>query len=152
MMQPPCRQAAGVDVQPDVPPVVARRCRRQPDLPDDLAIEMQRVLGRAPVGHVQLRQRHGLVAANATLPRGPPSRSFPGEQIAFNGPASPAARPRRSAGTPDARKPSRTPKCPAPWLPPSRAVVAAMHGHLGTLSLRPEAGRSFRAGVLVLVG
>jgi hypothetical protein len=45
-------------------------------------------------------------------------------------------------------------KCPAPRLPPSRAVLAAMHGHLtlGTLSLRLEAGRSFRAGVLIAAG
>jgi hypothetical protein len=41
---------------------------------------------------------------------------------------------------------------PVPRLPPARAVLAAMHGHLGTLSLRLEAGRSFRAGVLVAAG
>jgi hypothetical protein len=67
MMQAPCRETADVDVQRDVPPVVARWRRRQPDLADDLAVEMQRVPRLAPVGQMQLRQRHGPVTPNATL-------------------------------------------------------------------------------------
>ncbi len=59
VMQPPRREPSHVDVQRDVPPVVARRRRGQPDLADDLAVEMQRVPRRAPVGQMQLRQRHG---------------------------------------------------------------------------------------------
>ena len=58
VMQPPRRETSHVDVQRDVPPVVARRRGRQPDLADDLAVEMQRVLRCAPVGQMQLRQRH----------------------------------------------------------------------------------------------
>ena len=50
VVQPPGREAAQVDVQRGVPPVVARRRRCEPDLADDLAEEMQCVLGRAPVG------------------------------------------------------------------------------------------------------
>jgi hypothetical protein len=52
MMQPPRREPADVDVQRHVPPVVARRRGGQPDLAEDLAVEMQRVLGRAPVGQM----------------------------------------------------------------------------------------------------
>ena len=47
-------QAAHVDVERDVPPVVARRSRGEPDLADDLAVEVERVLRRAPVGEVEL--------------------------------------------------------------------------------------------------
>ena len=52
---------------------------------------------------------------------------------------------RRQEADDDAEVPGRT-------ASPSRAVLAAVHGHLGTLSLRLEAGRSFRAGVLVVAG
>jgi hypothetical protein len=49
-------QAAHVDVQRDVPPVVARRGRRQAHFADDLAAEVQRVLRRAPVAERERRQ------------------------------------------------------------------------------------------------
>jgi hypothetical protein len=52
VMQAACRQAADVDVQRDVPPVVSRRRRRQPDLADDPGVQMQGVFGRMPVGQV----------------------------------------------------------------------------------------------------
>jgi hypothetical protein len=55
VVQPPRGEAAHVDVQRDVPPVVAWRGARQSDLADDLAVEVQRVPRRAPVGQVQLR-------------------------------------------------------------------------------------------------
>jgi len=58
VMQPPGRKAADVDIERSVPPVITRRRGREADLADDLAVEMQRVLRRAPVGEVQLRQRH----------------------------------------------------------------------------------------------
>ena len=66
MMEAACRQAADVHVQRDVPPVVARRRRRQADLPEDLAVQMQCVFSCTPVGQMQLRQGHGLVPTNAT--------------------------------------------------------------------------------------
>jgi hypothetical protein len=65
VMQPPRREAAHVDVEGDVPPVIARRDGGQPDLADDLAVQVQRVLRRAPVGQVQLGQRHAPVTTNA---------------------------------------------------------------------------------------
>ena len=58
VVQPPGREAAHVDVERDVPPLVARRGGREPDLPDDLAVEVKRVLGRPPIGEMQLGKRH----------------------------------------------------------------------------------------------
>jgi hypothetical protein len=57
MVQAPRRQPTDIDVERDVPPVVAGRGGRQPDLADDLAVEMQRVLGRAPIAQLQLRKQ-----------------------------------------------------------------------------------------------
>src|SRR5919106_1720661 len=67
MMQTPCREPANIDVQRDVPPMVARRGGREPDLSEDLAVEMERVFRPAPVAQVQLGQRHGVPSSNATL-------------------------------------------------------------------------------------
>ena len=58
VVQPPRREPADVDVERGVPPVVPRRRGRETDLPHDLAVEVQRVLGRAPVGEVEFGQRH----------------------------------------------------------------------------------------------
>src|SRR5438034_4034556 len=66
MMQAPRRQPAYVDVQRDVPPMVAGCRGRQPDLAQDLAVKVQRVLRVAPVDQMQLRQRHGPVPTNMT--------------------------------------------------------------------------------------
>jgi hypothetical protein len=55
-MQSPGGQAAHVDVQRHVPPVIARGRCCQTDLADDLAVQVQRVLGWAPVSKVQLGQ------------------------------------------------------------------------------------------------
>ncbi len=60
VVEPPRRQAAHVDVERCVPPVVPRCCGRESDLADDLAVQMERVLSRAPVGQMQFRQRHRL--------------------------------------------------------------------------------------------
>jgi hypothetical protein len=49
MMKAARCQAADVHVQRDVPPVVARCRRRQPDLPEDLAVQMQCVFCCTPV-------------------------------------------------------------------------------------------------------
>ena len=56
MVQAPRRQPTDIDVERDVPPVVARRGGRQPDLAHDLAVEVQCVLGRAPVAQMELRK------------------------------------------------------------------------------------------------
>ena len=69
MMQAPCREPADVDVQGCVPPVVARRRRREPDLADDLRVQVQRVLRPAPLGQVQLGERHRPLTTKATLSR-----------------------------------------------------------------------------------
>ena len=60
VVEPPRRQPADVDVERDVPPVITRRRRREPHLAKDLAVQVERVLGRAPVGEVELREIHGL--------------------------------------------------------------------------------------------
>jgi hypothetical protein len=62
-------EPAGVDVERGVPPVVARRCRGQPDLSDDLRVEVQGVLGRTPVDQVQFRQGHVESSTKAMLSR-----------------------------------------------------------------------------------
>jgi hypothetical protein len=64
VMQPPGREAAHVDVEWGVPPLVARRRGREADLAHDLAVEVQRVLGRTPVGEVEFRQRHRASASS----------------------------------------------------------------------------------------
>jgi hypothetical protein len=69
MVEAACRQAADVYVQRDVPPVVARCRCRQPDLAEDLAVQMQCVFRCTPVGQMQFRQGHGLITTNATLSR-----------------------------------------------------------------------------------
>ena len=69
MTEAPCREPADVDVEGCVPPVVARRRRGEPDLADDLGVEVQGVLRRAPVGEVQLGERHRPLTTNATLSR-----------------------------------------------------------------------------------
>jgi hypothetical protein len=51
-------EAADVDVERHVPPVVPRSRRRQPHLPEDLAVEVERVLRRTPVCEVKLGERH----------------------------------------------------------------------------------------------
>jgi len=73
VVQSPRRQPVEVDVERGVPPVVPRWRRREPHLAEDLAVEMERVLGRAPVGEVELRQEHDL-----TLPRRSNSRQIAG--------------------------------------------------------------------------
>jgi hypothetical protein len=55
-MHPSRRKPADVDVQRRVPPVVARRHRRELDLPDDLRPEVQRDLRRFPVGQRYRRE------------------------------------------------------------------------------------------------
>ncbi len=69
MMEAPRREPANVDVQGDVPPVIARCRRGEPDLAEDLGVQVQGVLRRAPVGEVQLRERHRPLTTNATLSR-----------------------------------------------------------------------------------
>src|SRR5918999_2505013 len=54
MVHAPRGETADVDVQRDVPPMVARRCRPQSELADDLAVQMERVLRRTPAVEVQL--------------------------------------------------------------------------------------------------
>jgi hypothetical protein len=56
VMQPSRREAADVDVERDVPPVVARRRGRQPDLAEYLAVQMQRVFRCAPIAQMELGQ------------------------------------------------------------------------------------------------
>ena len=68
MMQAPCREPADVDVEGAFHQwlrgaVVASRI-----LPT-ICVQVQRVLRRAPVGQVQLGERHGFVTTNATLSR-----------------------------------------------------------------------------------
>ncbi len=67
VMQPPGREAAHVDVERRVPPVVARRRGCNAYLADDLAVQVQRVLGRTPVGQVELRQRHRATARRKVI-------------------------------------------------------------------------------------
>jgi hypothetical protein len=50
------RQSAHVDVERHVPPVVARRGGRHPDLADDLRPQVQRLLGGFPVLQRQRRE------------------------------------------------------------------------------------------------
>jgi hypothetical protein len=64
VMQAARREPTHVDVERHVPPVVARRRRRQADLAHHLAIQMQRVLRRSPVDQAQLAQHHRV--SNAT--------------------------------------------------------------------------------------
>jgi hypothetical protein len=59
-------QAANVDVERRVPPVVARRRRGQADLAEDLAVEVERILGRAPVCEVKLGESHGRSSTKVT--------------------------------------------------------------------------------------
>ena len=65
-VETPGREPADVDVQRRVPPVVAGRRGGEPDLADDLHAQVQRVLGRAPVGQVQLGKRHAASTTNPT--------------------------------------------------------------------------------------
>jgi hypothetical protein len=67
LMQPSGREPTNVDVERDVPPVVARRRRREADLPEDLAVEMQSVLRRPPVAQVQFGKCHGVPRTNPRL-------------------------------------------------------------------------------------
>jgi hypothetical protein len=69
MVQAPCCEPADVDVEGGVPPVVAGCRGREPDLADDLGVQVQGVLCRAPVGEVHLRKRHRPPITNATLSR-----------------------------------------------------------------------------------
>jgi hypothetical protein len=60
------REAANVDVERRVPPMVTRRGRREPHLPEDLAVEVERVLRRSPVREVELWERHDDSSTKAT--------------------------------------------------------------------------------------
>src|ERR671914_930515 len=75
MVHAPRGETADVDVQRDVPPMVARRRRSQSDLADDLAVQMQRVLRGTPAVEVQLREGHPVAITNAVLSgqQAPPS-------------------------------------------------------------------------------
>jgi hypothetical protein len=65
-VQPSGGEAAHVDVEGNVPPLVARRRGREADLAHDLAVEVQRVLRRPPVDEVELGERHrGSASMNA---------------------------------------------------------------------------------------
>jgi hypothetical protein len=55
------RQPADVDVERCVPPVVARRSRREAHLPHDLRVQVQRVLRRAPVGDAEVGKLHAAI-------------------------------------------------------------------------------------------
>src|SRR5215813_1087818 len=72
VMHAPRRQPADIDIQRYVPPVVARRCSCQPDLADDLAIQVQGVLGCPPFGQVERRKlsRADAAGARAALAHG----------------------------------------------------------------------------------
>jgi hypothetical protein len=59
-------EAADVDVERRVPPVVARRRRGEPDLAEDLTVEVEGVLRRSPVREVELRESHQRSSTNAT--------------------------------------------------------------------------------------
>jgi len=74
MVEAPGCESADVDVQRSVPPVVARCRRRQPDLAEDLAVQVQRVLCRAPVGQVQLRQCHRRETVSVNVAASKPPR------------------------------------------------------------------------------
>ncbi len=69
VMEATRRQAADVDVEGRVPPVVARRGRREPDLAENLAVEVEGVLRRPPVCEVELGEGHGGSTTKATLSR-----------------------------------------------------------------------------------
>src|SRR6185312_2423021 len=58
VMQAAGGEPAHVDIQRSVPPVVPRRGRGEANLAEDLTVEVQGVLGRAPVVHMELRKRH----------------------------------------------------------------------------------------------
>lgn len=51
-------QAADVDIERSMPPVVAWGRRREAHLPQDLRVQVQRVLRRPPAGDPQLGKRH----------------------------------------------------------------------------------------------
>ena len=99
MMQAPCRKSADVDVEGCVPPVVLRRRRGKPDLADDLRVQVQRVLRRAPLSQVQLGERHGFVTTMRDVVEIAPAPVLPGPRRSGRSDVLSCGRGRRRGGS-----------------------------------------------------